>query len=252
MNTDYHIYGLERRKEFLRFYFDGQTVWEYEISAHSDLGTKALPVVLGIEEISGTKPDDTKLPEYLMVDYVKIYNAVNAGPFVPVYGENIVKNPGFESAIGDDRPEGWTVKKTSGRSQVWVFRDVRGRNRSRSRFHFGMVEGTSVFEYTILQKLENIPEGLYRLEVWAYAVNGKNAEDPDPVLFVKGNVNMEKEVVALTAIGNASDENAYGKYVIDNIYVSGGDCEIGVTAKSLGKGLYRVFLDDFSFTKVNY
>ena len=65
-------------------------------------------------------------------------------------------------------------------------------------------------------------------------------------------MNMEKEVVAITAIGNASDENAYGKYVIDNIYVSGGDCEIGVTAKSLGKGLYRVFLDDFSFTKVNY
>lgn len=252
LNTDYHVYGFERRKEFLRFYFDGQTVWEYEIPAHSDLGTKALPVVLGIEEISGTKPDDTKLPEYLMVDYVKIYNAVDAGPFVPVYGENIVKNPGFESAIGDDHPEGWTVKKTSGRSQVWVFRDVRGRNRSRSRFHFGMVEGTSVFEYTILQKLENIPDGLYRLEVWAYVVNGKNAEDPDPVLFVKGNLNMEKEVVAITAIGNASDENAYGKYVIDNIYVSGGDCEIGVTAKSLGKGLYRVFLDDFSFTKVNY
>ena len=119
-----------------------------------------------------------------------------------------------------------------------IFRDVRGHNRSRSRFHFGMVEGTSVFEYTILQKLENIPEGLYRLEVWAYAVNGKNAEDPDPVLFVKGNVNMEKEVVAITAIGNASDENAYGKYVIDNIYVSGGDCEIGVTAKSSGKVNY--------------
>ena len=63
---------------------------------------------------------------------------------------------------------------------------------------------------------------------------------------------MEKEVVAITAHGNASDEKAYGKYVMDNIYITGGECEIGVTSKSLGKGLYRVFLDDFSFTKVNY
>ena len=252
LNTDYHIYGLERRKEVLRFYFDGKIVWEYELSAHPELGTKLLPVVLGIEEASGTKPDDTKLPEYFMVDYVKIYNAVNTGPSVPVYGENIVKNPGFESAIGDDRPEGWTITKTSGRSQLWVFRDVRGHNRSRSRFHFGMVEGTSIFEYTLSQKFTDIPDGLYRLEVWAYVVEGKSDEDPDPVLFVKGNVNMEKEVVAVTARGKSADENAYGKYVIDNIYVSGGVCEIGVTAKSLGKGLYRVFLDDFSFTKVNY
>ena len=115
-----------------------------------------------------------------------------------------------------------------------------------------MVAGTSVFDYTLSQKLSNIPDGLYRLEVWGYVVEGKSAEEPDPVLFVRGNAGMEKEAVAITAQGRAADENAYGKYVIDNIYVSGGECEIGVTAKSLGKGLYRVFVDDFSLTKVNY
>lgn len=252
LNTDYHIYGLERRKDFLRFYFDGKTVWEYKLSTHPELGIKTLPIVMGIEEIQGTKPDDSKLPEYLMIDYVKVYNAVNLGPFTPAYGENLIINPGFEAAKGDANPEGWTVKKTSGSSQVWVFRDVRGHNRTRSRFHFGMVNGTSIFEYTLSQKLTNIPDGLYRLEVWAYTVEGKNDEDPAPFLFAKGNNNMEKEVVAITAHGNASDEKAYGKYVMDNIYITGGECEIGVTSKSLGKGLYRVFLDDFSFTKVNY
>ena len=252
LNADYHVYALERRKEFLRFYFDGHVVWEYGLSAHPELGTKALPVVLKLEKAAEVKPDDSKLPAYLMIDYVKTYNAVHSGPFAPLYGDNVISNPGFESAVGDDRPEGWTVTKSSGKSQIWVFRDVRGHKRSRSRFHFGMVAGTSVFDYTLSQKLSNIPDGLYRLEVWGYAVEGKSAEDPDPVLFVRGNASMEKEAVAITARGRVADENAYGKYVIDNIYVSGGECEIGVTAKSLGKGLYRVFVDDFSLTKVNY
>ena len=252
LNADYHVYALERRKEFLRFYFDGHVVWEYGLSAHPELGTKALPVVLRLEKVAGVKPDDSKLPVYLMIDYVKTYNAVHSGPFAPLYGENVIANPGFESAVGDDRPEGWTVTKSSGKSQIWVFRDVRGHKRSRSRFHFGMVAGTSVFDYTLSQKLSNIPDGLYRLEVWGYVVEGKSAEEPDPVLFVRGNAGMEKEAVAITAQGRVADENAYGKYVIDNIYVSGGECEIGVTAKSLGKGLYRVFVDDFSLTKVNY
>ena len=251
LSSDYHIFGIERRKELIRLYFDGNIVWEYEIKAHPEFYTKPLSLTLGILGVSDVQPDDMKLPAYLMIDYVKVYKAVNNGAMNPTYGENVVVNPGFESAIGDDRPEGWTVTKTSGKSVVWVFRDVHGHNASRSRFHFGMDNKPSTFDYTLSQKLTNIPDGLYRLEVWAYMVEGKSPADPEPYLFARGHASSDKKIL-IDAIGGHYDHNSYRRYIIDNIYVKGGTCEIGVRAVSNSNGLYSVFVDDFSLTKVNY
>lgn len=251
LSSDYHIYGIERRKELIRIYFDGNIVWEYEIKANPELYTKSLPLTLSISGTKDVQPDDMKLPAYLMIDYVKVYKAVNNGAIIPNYGENVVVNPGFESAIGDDRPEGWTVTKTSGKSVVWVFRDSHGNKGSKSRFHFGKDHEPSTFDYTLSQKLTNIPDGLYRLEVWAYMVEGKSPLDPNPYLFARGHATSEKKIL-IEAIGGHYDHNSYRRYIIDNIYVKGGACEIGVRAVSNSNGLYSIFVDDFSLTKVNY
>lgn len=251
LSSDYHIYGIERRKELIRIYFDGNIVWEYEIKANPELYTKSLPLTLSISGTKDVQPDDMKLPAYLMIDYVKVYKAVNNGAIIPTYGENVVVNPGFESAIGDDRPEGWTVTKTSGKSVVWVFRDSHGNKGSKSRFHFGKDHEPSTFDYTLSQKLTNIPDGLYRLEVWAYMVEGKSPLDPNPYLFARGHATSEKKIL-IEAIGGHYDHNSYRRYIIDNIYVKGGACEIGVRAVSNSNGLYSIFVDDFSLTKVNY
>ena len=251
LSSDYHVFGIERRKELIRFFFDGNMVWEYEIKDHPEFYNKPLSLTLGILGVADVQPDDMKLPAYLMVDYVKVYKAVNNGALIPTYGENVVVNPGFESAIGDDHPEGWTVIKTSGKSVVWVFRDSHGHNASRSRFHFGMDHEPSTFDYTLSQKLTNIPDGLYRLEVWAYMVEGKSPADPDPYLFARGHASSDKKIL-IDAVGGHYDHDSYRRYIIDNIYVKGGTCEIGVRSVSNSNGLYSVFVDDFSLTKVNY
>ncbi|MDD4590590.1 MAG: hypothetical protein PHG06_09225 [Parabacteroides sp.] len=251
LSGDYHVYGLERRNEYLRFFFDGEVVWEFETSQYPDLSEQLFNLVIGIDGKDGVEPNNSRLPGYLLVDYVAVYNAVNTDEIIPTYGDNLVKNPGFESAQGDDNPEGWTVTRSSGASEVWTFRDSHGYDYSQSRFHFGKVSDPSTFDYTISQSVNDLPDGLYRLEVWAFIVEGKSELDPLPRLFARGHGNAEKEIV-IDNEGPDFDQSSWKKYVINNIYVSNGSCEIGVQAVSNGNGLYRVFIDDFSLVKVNY
>ena len=251
LSGDYHVYGLERRNEYLRFFFDGEVVWEFETSQYPDLSEQLLNLIIGIDGKDGVEPNNSRLPGYLLVDYVEVYNAVNTEEIIPSYGDNLVINPGFESAQGDANPEGWTVTRSSGDSEVWTFRDSYGYQNSQSRFHFGKVSVPSTFDYTISQSVNNLPDGLYRLEVWAFIVESKSESDPFPRLFARGHGNAEKEIV-IDNEGPDFDQSSWKKYVINNIYVSNGSCEIGVQAVSNGNGLYRVFIDDFSFVKVNY
>ncbi len=251
LSGDYHVYGLERRNEYLRFFFDGEVVWEFETYQYPGLSEQLLNLIIGIDGKEGVEPNNSRLPGYLLVDYVEVYNAVNTDEVIPTYGDNLVINPGFESAQGDANPEGWTVTRSSGDSEVWTFRDSHGYQNSQSRFHFGKVSVPSTFDYTISQSVNNLPDGLYRLEVWAFIVEGKSESDPFPRLFARGHGNAEKEIV-IDNEGPDFDQSSWKKYVINNIYVSNGSCEIGVQAVSNGNGLYRVFIDDFSFVKVNY
>ncbi len=251
LSGDYHVYGFERRNEYLRFLFDGEVVWEFETSQYPDLSRQLLNLVIGIDGKDGAQPNNARLPGYLLLDYVEIYNAVNADEIIPTYGDNLVINPGFESAQGDDNPEGWTVRISSGQTEVWTFRDYHGYQNSQSRFHFGKVWDPSTFDYTISQNIKDLPDGLYRLEVWAFIVEGKSESDPLPRLFARGHGNSEREIM-IDNEGPDFNQGSWKKYVINNIYVSNGSCEIGVQAVSNGNGLYRVFIDDFSFVKVNY
>lgn len=249
LSDDYHVYGLERRNGLLRFLLNGEEVWEFETSQYPGLNEELLNLIIGIDGNDGVEPNNSRLPGYLLVDYVEIYKAVNTDEIIPTYGENLVINPGFESAQGDDNPEGWTVIRTSGESEVWTFRDNHGFQNSQSRFHFGKVFEPSTFDFFISQNISNLPDGLYRLEILAYMVEGFNDFDPLPRLFARGHGGPEKDIL-IDNVGHEYNQDSWKKYVINNIYVSNGFCEIGVQA--IGKGHARLFIDDFSLVKVNY
>ncbi|MDD4590588.1 MAG: family 16 glycosylhydrolase [Parabacteroides sp.] len=260
LSEDYHVYGLERRNELLRFFFDGKIVWEFETSQYPGLSEQLLNMVIGIEGQKDTNPNDSRLPGYLLIDYVEVYNAVNTDEITPTYGKNLVVNPGFEAHDGDpdmgtNNPEGWSITRSSSPSDVWVFKDWRGSDISHSRFHIGMVGGElSTCDYVVSQKINNLPDGLYRLEFWAYMVEGNTEFDPLPRLFARGYGGLEKNIEIENDGPEAYDPNTdpspWTKYVINNIYVRNGSCEIGVQAVANGKA--RLFVDDFSFHKVNY
>lgn len=260
LSDDYHVYGLERRNGLLRFLFDGKVVWEFETSQYPGLSEQLLNLVIGVDGQGGTNPDNARLPGSLLVDYVEVYNAVNTDEIIPSYGDNLVVNPGFEvhegdPDIGTNEPEGWSITRNSSPSDVWVFKDWRGNDISQSRFHIGMVGGElSTCDYVVSQKINNLPDGLYRLEVWAYMVEGNTEFDPLPRLFAREYGGSEKDIEIENKGPEAYDPNIdpspWKKYVINNIYVWNGYCEIGVQAVANGKA--RLFVDDFSFIKVNY
>ena len=174
-----------------------------------------------------------------------------AGTNVPVFGANLVVNPGFESPIGDNRPEGWTWTKTKHvNSTIWVFRNSKGHNSSRSFLHIGLDSDPSTFEYSVSQAFTGIPTGLYRFEAWAYMTENKSPLDPYPYLFVKGYSGAEQKI-NIDAHSWHCNPNGFKKYVIDGIYVDNGTCEIGIWAASESNGRYGVYVDDFSLVKVN-
>ncbi|WP_294081956.1 family 16 glycosylhydrolase [Proteiniphilum sp. UBA5384] len=250
LHGDYHVYGLERRNEYLRFFFDGEVIWEFETAQYPDLSRQLLSLVIGADGKEGVKPVDTRLPAYLLVDYVEVYNAANTDGIVPSYGDNLVKNPGFESAQGNAAPESWTIMKNSGSTDVWVFRNWGTGGAQSGRFHFGKNSGTSTFDYAISQTINDLPDGLYRLEVQGYMLEGFTDFNPLPRLFAKGYGGEEKGSFIESEGPEFHNQSAWQKCVIDNIYVSNGSCEIGVQA--VGDGQARLFIDDFSFVRVSY
>ncbi|MEG1463112.1 MAG: RICIN domain-containing protein [Anaerorhabdus sp.] len=71
MSKDYHIYGLERIDNKLKFYFDNQLAWETTVSEKS-FAEMGRHMVLSLEGHLGT-PNNTYLPEKFLVDYVRTY-----------------------------------------------------------------------------------------------------------------------------------------------------------------------------------
>lgn len=173
------------------------------------------------------------------------------GTTIPVFGANLVVNPGFESATGDNHPEGWTWNKINHvNSTIWVFRNNTGHNGSRSFLHIGLDSAPSTFEYSVSQAFTGLAEGLYRFEAWGYMTENKSPLDPYPYFFVKGYSGADQKI-DIDASSWHCNPNGYKKYVIDGIYVDNGTCEIGVWAASNSNGRYGVYVDDFSLIKLN-
>lgn len=161
-----------------------------------------------------------------------------------------VANPGFEAATGGAVPEGWTLTKSPANAPTWTF-GAATNGMSRYRFHFGNNEGPSTFDSSLSQQLRNLPDGTYRLEVWAYMITDFTDFDPMPYLFARGYGGEEKKAfVDEKNVGAESTNRPYWqKYEINDIEVTNGACEIGVRAVADGQA--RLYIDDFNFVKVN-
>lgn len=73
ISQDYHTYGLERNDNKLRFYFDGQVIWEtVSLVSNKDFVKMARHMVLSLEGHNGT-PVAKYLPSAFYIDYVHTY-----------------------------------------------------------------------------------------------------------------------------------------------------------------------------------
>lgn len=70
--ADFHIYGLERRAGYLRFYFDGKMIWERNCSDWPNLVSEGKHAILDIESMNGN-PVDSYLPAAFKIDYFHVY-----------------------------------------------------------------------------------------------------------------------------------------------------------------------------------
>lgn len=71
MSTDFHVYGLERRDGWLRFYFDGRLLWQSRPSV-AQMASMPRHLILSLEAHLG-QPNDTFLPASFGIDWVRTY-----------------------------------------------------------------------------------------------------------------------------------------------------------------------------------
>lgn len=84
VTAGYHVYGLERIDNTLRFYFDGVLYKQTDVSAHSVYVTVPRAVIFSIEGHAG-KPVDAHLPSSFQIDYVHTYLARDPAVFRGAY-----------------------------------------------------------------------------------------------------------------------------------------------------------------------
>jgi hypothetical protein len=79
MSADFHLYGLERRDGYVKFYFDGKMIRERECSTDWPvLVTQSIALILDFEGvINGTNPVDSLLPAAVQIDYFRVYKPSN-------------------------------------------------------------------------------------------------------------------------------------------------------------------------------
>ena len=80
ISETFHTYGLERADGKLRFYFDGELMWETKSLVENDaFVNQARHLVLSLEGHNGT-PVDEYLPSDYLIDYVRTYVAAEDAP----------------------------------------------------------------------------------------------------------------------------------------------------------------------------
>ncbi|MBS1672812.1 MAG: RICIN domain-containing protein [Actinobacteria bacterium] len=105
VTAGYHVYGLERIDNTLRFYFDGELYKQTDVSAHSVYVTVPRAVIFSIEGHAGD-PVDAHLPSSFQVDYVHTYLAREPSVFSGVYAlvnrrsDRVLTVP--DAAVADD------------------------------------------------------------------------------------------------------------------------------------------------------
>lgn len=231
LSDDFHIYALERRNGYIRFYLDGVVYWEFETSKYPGISEQDRNIVFSIEGHAGT-PNETYLPANFLVDYVRVYHTTNQSQVT--YGNNIVANPGFESGEKGN-PIGWNVYG-SNPGAIWVYAD--GGHTGTRKLVFG---SANPFNLSVSQHFYGLPTGVYQLEAWTTKVGSFN----DCKIYAKSYGGVElTSPVKLNSVWN--------KVIIDNIYVDNGECEIGLGANSNGGAGISARFDDVKFYKIGF
>lgn len=128
MSADYHTYGLERRNDVLKFYFDGNLAWEMTPSDPSFV-SMARHMVLSLEGHLGN-PVDNFLPDSFQIDYVRTYQYNSSIDFTVSNGTYQLTNknsgkalivPGASTSNGTHLSQG-TYSGTD--NEKWVLQQI--------------------------------------------------------------------------------------------------------------------------------
>lgn len=72
VSADYHLYGLERRPEVLRFWLDGKLAWDAK-PADQSFYSEGRWIIFSLEGHLGA-PNTANLPAAFFIDYVRLYS----------------------------------------------------------------------------------------------------------------------------------------------------------------------------------
>ena len=149
---------------------------------------------------------------------------------------NLVKNPGFE--------DGWTSWNINGDWRFWVNDNPASSHGGNSHMEFGW---TGAFITTISQKIEGLPDGIYKLSAWGMReAHGSFTDDGSLTyarLEVKDYGNDNRDLYYYLP-GYESVGWGYHHIFIDNISVTGGSLTIAFTVSDQSENWHFCLLDD--------
>ncbi|MHA0857119.1 glycoside hydrolase family 16 protein [Paenibacillus sp. CMAA1364] len=220
LDSDFHVYGLERKDGKLKFYLDGVKFWEYNASVITEFATQPRNVILSIEGHAGN-PVDAFLPSDFEIDYVRVYSST------PVI------NAGFESD-GGQNPVGWLESGDTAAS--YAVRHPGGTHRGNYKLEHAASTPYIVNTYQLKSGVDN---GLYTLKAWVAKSSATNYNSSK--MYVKNYGDVERSA-------NINGSN-WNQIVISDINVTNGQLEYGFATDYKGGTGDWVVVDDVELYK---
>ena len=175
-----------------------------------------------------------------VVSYLKTHGAhkyklegkadnLNAVCYIAMVDYNYVTNYSFEDgAAFEKNPTGWTVNAIKNSDQLYVEDKSTDSVTGKKHYHF-WASGTDNVEFTLEQKLTNVPEGKYKYSI---SIMGGDAGTTEIYAYIKINGTIVKK-----AYGEITEYNDWHKMIINNFEYNGTDeIVIGIYVKCQGSG----------------
>ena len=207
---------------YLTFDLNGEICFPETVNAvMNDASTRQVPVVW--KDI-----DEKALRTGGVKDYVftGIADGMQAMCYVSMVEYNYVKNYSFE----EDDTGMWTTVNLSSTEQLYPETKKADAKTGVRHYHFYSAKGNST-EFTLEQKIEALPEGIYRYEI---SIQGGDGGETNIYSYVKRN----GEIIH-TAPSKITSYNSWHTPVIEGIEVAAGDeITIGIYVKCAGAGAW--------------
>ena len=149
--------------------------------------------------------------------------------YVSMVDYNYLTNYSFEDDANLTKvPTGWTVNAIKASNELWVEDKATDSITGTKHFHF-WASGTNNVEFTLEQKITNLPQGKYKYQI---SIMGGDAGDTEIYAYVKINGEIVK-----TAPGQITIYNEWHKMLINDIDYNGTDeIVVGIYVKCGGSG----------------